>query len=125
MEATEVLEQFCLLADLSPAQAQRFLPLARGCAARLLRRLRPDADAGAEHSALVAAAAGMLLYQYAAYTRSNGAAESFSLGDLSISSSSGGAGLTEARALRDELLAAVAHLTVSDRAFLIQVVEPE
>ena len=116
IEPARVLEQFRLLAGCGIEEAQRWLPLAKSCAARLEARLREDADAAGNAAALALAAAGMLLYQYAA---AQGVCDGdVKLGEITVTNSAAGA--VQARLLRDELLANVAHLLRHGGTFLLQ-----
>lgn len=116
IEPARVLEQFCLLAGCSAAEAMRWAPLAQSCAGRLERRLREGADAAGNAAALALAAAGMLFYQY---VMALGAGDGdVRLGEITIQN--GAAGAEHARGLRDELLRNVEHLLVRGGAFLLQ-----
>ncbi|WP_312643387.1 hypothetical protein [Hydrogenoanaerobacterium sp.] len=118
MDASQVLQQFAVLAGISQEDAQPFAPMARLCVARLYARLREDTDVDTNEEALCTVAAGMLLYQYTMTAQAD-TQSSFKLGDLSISAQA--ISRADAKALCDELLASIAPLLKYDDAFLVQV----
>lgn len=123
LNAVAVLERFAGLAGISGQEAERYLPLAQSCVSSLNRQINWKQALPEDLPALELAAAGVLLYQYGLLGQGQGA-EEFQLGDLSLSLSQSGSDLSGLRALRDELLGAVAHLIPRGLSFLMQVRAP-
>jgi hypothetical protein len=93
-----------------PAQC---VPLLRGAAADILRRLRPGVDIAAEMERLCDAAAAVASHSCRALGAS--AAGSVRVGDISVGA--GGIDLAGAKALRDECMARIADLLAAPPEF--------
>lgn len=117
MDIDQIYSQFRLFAGLSEVQAGDWLPLCRASARRIEAARLPDTPADDER--LVLAAAGDAYYQYT-LTRAAGNAQSFRIGDISVSESANSTP-DGVRQLRDELLANAAGLLDCPFAGLRQV----
>ena len=101
MEIEAVLEQFMRLSGLDEQAAREWTPLCEAAAERIEELLPVDADPN--RLRLILAAAGEANYRYM-LARSTGNAQSFKVGDISVTRSEEGSSAQEARALRDACL---------------------
>ncbi|MFR4989353.1 hypothetical protein [Anaerotruncus colihominis] len=122
MEIEAVLEQFMRLSGLDEQAAREWTPLCEAAAERIEELLPADADPN--RLRLILAAAGEANYRYM-LARSTGNAQSFKVGDISVTRSEEGGSAQEARALRDALFADAAPLFARGHAGLWQVMERE
>ncbi len=104
IDLPRTLEHVCLLAELSPEQAQPYLPLCLAAIQELEAQLLPRAAAPEWQQPLAMAAAGMVLYRLALLHSLN-QSESMQIGDISFS---GRLSLPVAQAAKAELLAMLA-----------------
>lgn len=122
MEIEAVLEQFMRLSGLDEQAAREWTPLCEAAAERIEEILPVDADPN--RLRLILAAAGEANYRYM-LARSTGNAQSFKVGDISVTRSEEGSSAQEARALRDALFTDAAPLFARGHVGLWQVMERE
>ena len=89
MNETLVMNDFCTLTGLSAEEALSWLSLCRSSIQRLTSSLGSWADIQANEERLALAAAGMAAYSWSTLQGGNVQGENFTIGDISIGSSSG------------------------------------
>lgn len=115
IDENKVFAQFCLYAGLSLSAAKDWLPLCQGAIQKIGCCLAPGADVSDPR--LILAAAAESYYQYS-LCRTGTNAQSISIGDISVSDSSGASGTEAICRLREEALAAASDLlTVNSMCF--------
>ena len=107
MNPDQVFCQFLLFSGLSPESGENWKPLCDAATARISAAMRTDADPNDPR--LVLAAAGEAYCQYHLMRAGDGA-QSFKVGDISVSESNGVSFADELRSMRDELYANAAGL---------------
>lgn len=87
MNRQYIVERFALISGLSMNEAAKWADICAEAGEQIENKIKPNVNLDDVENQLCAVAAALALYRYAMYQNSTGQAESFTVGDISVSSS--------------------------------------
>ena len=88
MNPEEILERFCIIANIPITEGSPWISLCEEAGNDLISHLKDSVDVNENSRRLTVAAASLAFYRYILYGSANGATESFSAGELRIKTDS-------------------------------------